>query len=183
MIVPQIVVVHLVSRSLPAFGVVSRVPPFNPLSLFRKGDSSFAQVFLHNQVKIRRDIIIPVLIKKTNSNGLKVTQSQFVSDRENGSHDCLAKTMVCLQSPTNLSVIKKVSTLSKCTRVVVLLEGKLCKQRNSSFCLTCDQAFFFRGKSFSPRLRNKREERSPDRRLRFVLIFSHPAEELRGCYW
>ena len=41
---------------------------------------------------------------------------------------------------------------------------------------------FFRGKSFSPSLRNKREERSPDRRLRFVLIFSHPAEELRGCY-
>ena len=79
-------------------------------------------------------------------------------------------------------MIKKFSTLSKCTRVVVLLEGKLCKQRNSSFCLTCDQAFFFRGKSFSPRLRNKREERSPDRRLRFVLIFSHPAEELRGCY-
>ena len=30
MIVPQIVVVHLVSRSLPAFGVVSRVPsPFH----------------------------------------------------------------------------------------------------------------------------------------------------------
>ena len=27
------------------------------------------------------------------------------------------------------------------------------------------------------------EERSPDRRLRFVLIFSHPVEELRGCYW
>ena len=79
-------------------------------------------------------------------------------------------------------MIKKVSTLSKCTRVVVLLEGKLCQQRNSSFCLTCDQAFFFRGKSFSPRLRNKREERSRDRRLRFVLIFSHPAEELRGCY-
>ena len=56
--------------------------------------------------------------------------------------------MVCLQSPTNLSVIKKVSTLSKCTRVVVLLEGKLCKQRNSSFCLTCDQAFFFGESSF-----------------------------------
>ena len=28
MIVPRIVVVHLVSRSLPAFGVVSRVPAF-----------------------------------------------------------------------------------------------------------------------------------------------------------
>ena len=41
----------------------------------------------------------------------------------------------------------------------------------------------FRGKSFSPRFQTKREEGSPQRRLRFVLIFSHPAEELRGCYW
>ena len=36
------------------------------------------------------------LIKKTNSNGLKMTSSSFVSDRENGGHDCFVKTMVCL---------------------------------------------------------------------------------------
>ena len=56
------------------------------------------------------------------------------------------------------------------------------KQRNSSFFLTCDQAFSFSEKVLFPLPPNKREEGPPDRRLRFVLIFSHPAEELRGCY-
>ena len=91
--------------------------------------------------------------------------------------------MVSLSFPTNLSVIEKVITLTKRTRVIVPLEVKLRKQWNSSFSLTCDQAFFFRGKSFSFRLQNKREEGSPDRRLRFVLIILHPAEDLRGCNW
>ena len=91
-------------------------------------------------------------------------------------------TMVCLLFPTNLSVIEKVITLTKRTCVIVLLEGKLCKQRDSSFCLTCDQAFFFSGKVPFPSPPNKGEEGSPNRRLRFVLIFSHTAEELTACY-
>ena len=57
------------------------------------------------------------------------------------------------------------------------------KQRNSSFFLTCDQAFSFSEKVLFPLPPNKRKEGSPDRRLRFVLVFSHPAEELRGCNW
>ena len=49
--------------------------------------------------------------------------------------------------------------------------------------LTAIRRFLFLGKSFFFRLQNKREEGSPDRRLRFALISSHPAAELRGCYW
>ena len=56
--------------------------------------------------------------------------------------------MVSLSFPTNLSVIEKVITLTKRTRVIVLLEGNLRKQWNSSFSLTCDQAFSFSGKVF-----------------------------------
>ena len=56
----------------------------------------------------------------------------------------------CFLFPTNLSVIEKVITLTKRTRVIVLLEGKLCKQKNPSFCLTCDQAFSFSGKVLFP---------------------------------
>ena len=89
--------------------------------------------------------------------------------------------MVCLQFPTNLSAIEKVIAFTKRTSVIVLLEGKLCKQKNSSFCLTWDQGFSFSGKVLFLSPPNKRKDRSPDRRLRFVLIFSHPAEELRGC--
>ena len=51
--------------------------------------------------------------------------------------------MVYLLFPTNLSVIEKVITLTKRTRVIVPLEGKLCKQKNSSFCLTSNQTFSF----------------------------------------
>ena len=54
-------------------------------------------------------------------------------------------------------MIEKVTTLTKRTRVIVLLEGKLCKQRNSSFCLTCDLEFSFSRKVLFPRLQNKRE--------------------------
>ena len=49
--------------------------------------------------------------------------------------------MACPLFPTNLSVIEKVITLMKGTRVIVLLERNLCNQRNSAFCLTGDQAF------------------------------------------
>ena len=47
-------------------------------------------------------------------------------------------------------MIEIVITLTKRTRVIVLLEGNLCNQRNSSFCLTCDQGFSFSGKVIFP---------------------------------
>ena len=80
-------------------------------------------------------------------------------------------------------MIENVITLTKRARVIALLQGNLCKQRNYSFCLTCDQAFSFLGKVLFLSPPKQKGRSPPDRRLRFVLIFSHPAEELRGCHW
>ena len=85
------------------------------------------------------------------------------------------------------SAWSKKSLLSRNAHVIVLRDGKLCKQRNSSFCLTGDQAFSFSVKALSPSP-PKQNSWQKGRKIAWSKVtfcpgVVAPAEELRGCYW